>query len=89
MHSKGCVFSIATRVESVGEVTGIEEMERRLVELVEQVEREKEKTRDTPKTTHYVGCKGRSTVERTGRSCCRYETGVEGEERSSQRVTSV
>ena len=38
---------MATRVVAVGEVTGIEEMERRLVELVEQVEREKEKTRDT------------------------------------------
>ena len=38
---------MATRVLAVGEVTGIEGMERRLVELVEQVEREKEKTRDT------------------------------------------
>ena len=37
---------MATRVVAVEEVTGIEEMERRLVELVEQVEREKEKTRD-------------------------------------------
>ena len=31
---------MATRVEAVGEVTGIEEMERQLVVLVEQVERE-------------------------------------------------
>ena len=36
---------MATRVVAVGEVTGIEEMERQLIELVEQVEREKEKTR--------------------------------------------
>ena len=48
------MFSIATRVESVGEVTGIEEMERRLVELVEQVEREKEKTRDTFQKLHIM-----------------------------------
>ena len=43
---------MATRVVAVGEVTGIEEMERRLVELVEQVEREKEKTRDTFQQLH-------------------------------------
>ena len=43
---------MATRVEAVGEVTGIEEMERRLVELVEQVEREKDKTRDTFQQLH-------------------------------------
>ena len=43
---------MATRVAAVVEVTGIEEMERRLVELVEQVEREKEKTRDTFQQLH-------------------------------------
>ena len=43
---------MATRVVAVGEVTSIEEMERRLVELVEQVEREKEKTRDTFRQLH-------------------------------------
>ena len=43
---------MATRVVAVGEVTSIEEMERRLVELVEQVEREKEKTRDTFQQLH-------------------------------------
>ena len=43
---------MATRVAAVAEVTGIEEMERRLVELVEQVEREKEKTRDTFQELH-------------------------------------
>ena len=43
---------MATRVVAVGEVTGIEEMERQLVELVEQVEREKEKTRDTFQQLH-------------------------------------
>ena len=43
---------MATRVVAVGEVTGIEGMERRLVELVEQVEREKEKTRDTFQRLH-------------------------------------
>ena len=43
---------MATRVVAVGEVTGIEVMERRLVELVEQVEREKEKTRDTFQQLH-------------------------------------
>ena len=43
---------MATRVVAVREVTGIEEMERRLVELVEQVEREKEKTRDTFQQLH-------------------------------------
>ena len=43
---------MATRVVAVGEVTGIEEMERRLVELVEQVEREKKKTRDTFQQLH-------------------------------------
>ena len=43
---------MATRVVAVGEVTGIEEMERRLVELVEDVEREKEKTRDTFQQLH-------------------------------------
>ena len=43
---------MATQVVAVGEVTGIEEMERRLVELVEQVEREKEKTRDTFQQLH-------------------------------------
>ena len=43
---------MATRVVAVGEVTGIEEMERRVVELVEQVEREKEKTRDTFQQLH-------------------------------------
>ena len=42
---------MATRV-AVGEVTCIEEMERRLVELVEQVEREKEKTRDIFQQLH-------------------------------------
>ena len=34
------------------EVTGIEEMDRRLVELVEQVEREKEKTKDIFQQLH-------------------------------------
>ena len=67
------------RVEAVGEVT---EMEGRLVELVED-------ERHFPTTTQSVGCKGRNTIERTGRSCCRGETGVEGEERSTPRVTSV
>ena len=44
---------MATRVVAVArEVTDIEEMERRLVELVEQVEREKEKTRDTFQQLH-------------------------------------
>ena len=43
---------MATRVAAVGEVTGVEEMERRLVWLVEQVEREKEKTRDTFQQLH-------------------------------------
>ena len=43
---------MATRVVAVGEVTGIEGMERWLVELVEQVEREKEKTRDTFQQLH-------------------------------------
>ena len=43
---------MATRVAAVVEVTGIEEMERRLVELVEQVEREKKKTRDTFQQLH-------------------------------------
>ena len=43
---------MATRVVTVGEVTGIEEMERRLVELVEQVEREKEMTRYTFQQLH-------------------------------------
>ena len=43
---------MATRVAAVGEVTSVEEMERRLVWLVEQVEREKEKTRDTFQQLH-------------------------------------
>ena len=46
---------MATRVVAVGEVTGFEEMERRLVELVElveQVKREKEKTRYTFQQLH-------------------------------------
>ena len=43
---------MATRVVAVGEVTGIEVMERRLVELVEKVELEKEKTRDTFQQLH-------------------------------------
>ena len=43
---------MATRVSAVAEVTGIEQMERRLVELVDQVEREKEKTRDTFQQLH-------------------------------------
>ena len=43
---------MAARVEAVGEVTVIEEMERQLVELVEQVEREKEKARDTFQQLH-------------------------------------
>ena len=43
---------MATRVVAVREVTGIEKMEIRLVELIEQVEREKEKTRDTFQQLH-------------------------------------
>ena len=43
---------MATRVAAVVEVTGVEEMEIRLVELVEQVEREKEKMRDTFQQLH-------------------------------------
>ena len=43
---------MATRVAAVVEVTGIEAMERRLVELVEKVEREKEKTRDISQQLH-------------------------------------
>ena len=43
---------MATRVAAVGEVTSISVMERRLVELVEQVEREKEKTRDISQQLH-------------------------------------
>ena len=46
------MLAMATQVVAVGEVTGIEGMERRLVELVEQVEREKEKTRDTFRQLH-------------------------------------
>ena len=45
---------MATRVVAVGEMTGIEGMKRRLVELVEQVEREKEKTRDTFQQLHSI-----------------------------------
>ena len=43
---------MATRVAAVAEMTGTEQMERRLVELVGQVEREKEKTRDTFQQLH-------------------------------------
>ena len=43
---------MATQVAAVKEVTGIEKMERQLVELVEQVEGEKEKTRDTFQQLH-------------------------------------
>ena len=43
---------MATRLVAVGEVIVIEKMERRLVELVEQVEREKENTRDTYQQLH-------------------------------------
>ena len=43
---------MSARVVAVEEVTGVEEMERRLVELAEQVEREKEKTRDTFQQLH-------------------------------------
>ena len=43
---------MATRVAAVVEVTGVEEMERRFVELVEQVEREKKKTKDTFQQLH-------------------------------------
>ena len=43
---------MATRVAAVEEVTGVEEMERQLVELVEQVEWEKEKTRVTFQQLH-------------------------------------
>ena len=43
---------MATRVVAVGEVISIEEMERRLDELVEKVEREKEKMRDTFQQLH-------------------------------------
>ena len=43
---------MATQVVAVGEVTGTEEMERRLAELVEQVKREKDKTRDTFQQLH-------------------------------------
>ena len=43
---------MATRVAAVGEVISISVMERRLVELVEQVEREKEKTRDISQQLH-------------------------------------
>ena len=43
---------MATQVAKVGEVTDIEEVEGQLCELVEQVEREKEKTRDTFQQLH-------------------------------------
>ena len=43
---------MATRLSAVVEVTSIEKMERQLVELVEQLEREKEKTRDTFQQLH-------------------------------------
>ena len=43
---------MATQVAAVVEVTGIEEMERQLVELVEKVEREKENTRDIFQQLH-------------------------------------
>ena len=43
---------MATRVVAVREVTGIEELEGRLVEMVEQVEREKEKTSDIFQQLH-------------------------------------
>ena len=43
---------MATRVVGVGEVTGIEEMERRLAEFIEHVEREKEKTREIFQQLH-------------------------------------
>ena len=43
---------MATRVAEVVEVTGIEEMERQLVELVEHVEREKENTKDIFQQLH-------------------------------------
>ena len=43
---------MATRVAAVVEVTGIEEMERQLVELVEKVEREEENTSDIFQQLH-------------------------------------
>ena len=43
---------MTTQVIEVGEVTGIKEMERGLVELIEQVQREKEKTRYTFQQLH-------------------------------------
>ena len=43
---------MATRVAAVGEVISISVMERRLVELVEKVEREKEKTREIFQQLH-------------------------------------
>ena len=43
---------MSTQVTAVEEVTRVEAMERRLNELVEQVEREKEKTRETFKQLH-------------------------------------
>ena len=51
-YSENIEFAMATRVAAVGEMTSVEEMERRLVWLVEQVEREKEKTRDTFQQLH-------------------------------------
>ena len=51
-YSENIEFAMATRVAAVGEVTSVEEMERRLDWLVEQVEREKEKTRDTFRQLH-------------------------------------
>ena len=52
MNKWNIEFAMATRVVAVEQVTGIEEMERQLVKLVEQVEREKEKTRDTFQQLH-------------------------------------
>ena len=43
---------MSTQVTAVEEVTGVEEMERRFVALDEQVEREKEKTKDTFQQLH-------------------------------------
>ena len=52
VSSENIEFAMATRVAAVGKVMGIEEMEKRLVELVEKVEREKENTRDIFQQLH-------------------------------------
>ena len=73
---------MSTQAAAVGEVTGVEEMERRLVAMDEQVDREKERTKATFQQVHSLLDVGEGKLLKQLDGIV-FETGVERQNEST------